>query len=49
MKLELDIMDTKINSLNETNEDVSNYLQNTVKDIEEKDWGNKLKKALDSQ
>lgn len=29
--------------------DVSNNLQHTVKDIEEKDWGNKLKKALDSQ
>lgn len=49
MKLELDIMDTKINSLNESIADVSNNLQHTVKDIEEKDWGNKLKKALDSQ
>ena len=49
MKLELDIMDTKINSLNESIADVSNNLQHTVNDIEEKDWGNKLKKALDSQ
>lgn len=47
MKLELDIMDTKINSLNEAIADVSNNLQHTVNDIEEKDWGNKLKKALD--
>ena len=46
MKLELDIMDTKINSLNESIADVSNNLQHTVKDIEEKDWGNKLKKLL---
>ena len=36
MKLELDIMDTKINSLNESIADVSNNLQHTVKDIEEK-------------
>ena len=46
MKLELDIMDTKINSLNESIADVSNNLQHTVKDIEEKDWGNNLKKLL---
>ena len=46
MKLELDIMDNKINALNSSISDVSSNLDSTVKDMEEKSWGNKLKKTL---
>lgn len=49
MKLELDIMDNKINALNSSIADVSNNLQSTVNDIEEKDWGNRIKKTINQQ
>ena len=49
MKLEIDIMDNKINSLNSSIADVSNNLQATVDDIEEKDWGNKLRRTINQQ
>lgn len=49
MKLEIDIMDNKINSLNSSIADVSNNLQATVDDIEEKDWGNKIRKTINQQ
>ncbi len=47
MKLELDIMDNKINALNSSLSDVSSNLDSTVKDIEENTWGNKLRKTID--
>lgn len=47
MKLELDIMDNKINALNSSLANVSSNLDSTVKDIEENTWGNKIKKTLD--
>lgn len=47
MKLELDIMENKINALNASVSDVSNNLNSTVRDIEENTFGNKLKKTLD--
>ena len=47
MKLELDIMENKINALNESISDVSNNLNSTVKDMEENSWGNKLRKTID--
>ena len=49
MKLEIDILETKINSLNRSVADVSNNLQSTVNDIEEKDWGNRIKKTINQQ
>ena len=47
IKLELDIIDNKINSLNSSISDVSNNLDSTVKDMEDNAWGNKIKKTLD--
>ena len=47
MKLEIDIMDNKINALNSSISDVSNSLQATVDDIEENSWGNKIRKSID--
>ena len=47
MKLEIDIMDNKINALNSSIADVSNNLQATVDDIEESSWGNKIRKSID--
>ena len=47
MKLELDIMDNKINALNSSISDVSSNLDSTVKDIEDNAWGNKIKRTLD--
>ena len=47
MKLELDIMDNKINALNSSIADVSSNLDSTVKDMEDNAWGNKIKKTLD--
>lgn len=47
MKLELDIMDNKINALNSSISDVSSNLDSTVKDMEENAWGNKIRKTLD--
>ena len=47
MKLEIDIMDNKINALNSSIADVSNNLDLTVKDMEDNAWGNKIKKTLD--
>ena len=49
MKLEIDIMDNKINALNSSVSDVSNSLQSTVDEIEEKDWGNKIRKTINQQ
>lgn len=49
IKLELDIMDNKINSLNSSIADVSNNLEHTVNDIEEKDWGNRIRKTINQQ
>ena len=48
-KLEIDILENKINSLNSSVADVSNNLQSTVNDIEEKDWGNRIKKTINQQ
>ncbi|WP_295113687.1 hypothetical protein [uncultured Methanobrevibacter sp.] len=47
MKLEIDIMDNKINALNSSISDVSTNLQSTVDEIEENKWGNKIKKTID--
>ena len=47
MKLELDIMDNKINALNSSISDVSSNLDSTVKGMEENAWGNKIRKTLD--
>lgn len=49
MKLEIDIMENKINALNSSVSDVSNSLQSTVDEIEEKDWGNKIRKTINNQ
>ena len=49
MKLEIDIMDNKINALNSSIADVSNNLQSTVDDIEEKDWGNRIRRTINQQ
>ncbi len=49
MKLELDIMENKINALNSSIADVSNNLESTVNDIEEKDWGNRIRKTINQQ
>lgn len=49
MKLEIDIMENKINALNSSVADVSNNLQSTVNDIEEKDWGNRIRKTINQQ
>ena len=46
MKLELDIMDNKINALNSSISNVSSNLDSTVKDMEEKSWENRIKKTL---
>lgn len=47
MKLEIDIMDNKINALNSSVANVSSNLDSTVKDIEDNAWGNKIKRTLD--
>ncbi len=47
MKLEIDIMDNKINALNSSISEVSNNLQTTVDGIEENSWGNKIRKTID--
>ena len=47
MKLELDIMENKINALNESISDVSSNLDSTVRDMEENTWGNTLRKTID--
>ncbi len=47
IKLEIDIMDNKINALNSSISDVSNNLQSTVDNIEENSWGNKIRKSID--
>lgn len=49
MKLEIDIMDNKINALNSSISDVSNNLENTVNEMEEKNWGNRIKKTINQQ
>jgi len=47
MKLELDIINNKIDSLNAIISEVSNNLDATVTSIEEKDWGNRLRNVLE--
>ena len=47
MKLELDIMENKINALNSSITEVSNDLSSTVNNIEENKFGNKIKKSID--
>lgn len=47
MKLEIDILENKINALNASVSEVSNNLQATVEGIEENSWGNKIKKTID--
>ncbi|WP_405310560.1 MULTISPECIES: hypothetical protein [Methanobrevibacter] len=47
MKLEIDILENKINALNSSIADVSNNLQATVDGIEENSWGNKIRKSID--
>ena len=49
MKLEIDIMGNKIDALNSSISEVSNNLQTTVDDIEEKDWGNRIRKTINQQ
>lgn len=49
MKLEIDIMDNKINALNCSIADVSKNLQSTVDEIEENTWGNKIRKTINQQ
>lgn len=49
IKLELDIIDNKINALNSSVSDVSSNLQSTKNEIEEKDWGNRIRKVMDQQ
>lgn len=49
MKLEIDIMDNKINALNSSVADVSSNLDSTVKDIEENAWGNRIRKTINQQ
>lgn len=49
MKLEIDILENKINALNSSVADVSSNLQSTVNNIEEKDWGNRIKKTINQQ
>ena len=47
MKLELDIMENKINALNSSITEVSNDLNSTVDNIEENKFGNKIRKSID--
>ena len=47
MKLEIDILENKINALNSSVADVSNNRQATVDDMEENSWGNKIRKSID--
>ena len=47
MKLELDVMDNKIDALNSSITDISTNLNSTVKNMEENTFGNKIKKTLD--
>ena len=49
MKLEIDIMDNKINALNSSVADVSSNLDSTVKDIEENAWTNRIRKTINQQ
>lgn len=49
MKLEIDIMDNKINALNSSISDVSTNLENTVNEIEQKDWGNRIRKTINQE
>ena len=47
MKLEIDILENKINALNSSISDVSSNLDSTVRNMEEKALGNKIKKTID--
>jgi hypothetical protein len=49
IKLEIEIMDNKINALNSSIADVSKNLQSTVDEIEENTWGNKIRKTINQQ
>ena len=47
IKLELDIINNKIDSLTAIISDVSNRLDSTISSVEEKDWGNRLRNVLE--
>ncbi|WP_296880994.1 hypothetical protein [uncultured Methanobrevibacter sp.] len=49
MKLEIDILENKINALNSSLSDVSSSFQNTVTEMEENTWGNKIRKTINQQ
>ena len=49
MKLEIDILENKTNALNSSLSDMSSNLQNTVNEIEENTWGNKIRKTINQQ
>lgn len=49
MKLEIDILENKINALNSSLSDMSSNLQSTVNEIEENTWGNKIRKTINQQ
>ena len=49
MKLEIDILENKINALNSSLSDVSNNFQSTVTEMEENTWGNKIRKTINQQ
>ncbi len=49
IKLEIDIMENKINALNSSISELSKNLQTTVDDIEENNWGNKIRKTINNQ
>lgn len=49
IKLEIDILENKINALNSSLSDMSSNLQNTVNEIEENTWGNKIRKTINQQ
>ena len=48
-RMEIDILENKINALNSSLSDMSSNLQNTVNEIEENTWGNKIRKTINQQ
>ena len=47
MKLELDIMENKINALNQAISEMNSSFTNTVNNMEENQFGNKIRKVFD--
>lgn len=47
MKLDVDIMNSKIESLNSSIANVSNNFESSIRNIEENNFGNKVKKVFD--